>query len=162
MKIRRWSYSFLSTGILLLSVLHPVVAQADDVFTREDEEWFWHDRMMEQLRYQQQQPVRSAQQEFQECFNNIINGLNVTNELPNWRALGLGEIGSALCKALVKGDYNTGWILIKRFGDVLYSNNYFDLYSNNYFDREAVRKNFLDMLAATMIQRFGWTPPEYR
>ncbi|BAG02480.1 MULTISPECIES: hypothetical protein [Microcystis] len=148
MKIRRGPYSFLSTGILLFFVLHPVVAQADDVFTREDEEWFWHDRMMEQLRQPQQQPVRSAQQEFQECFN------NVTNELPNWRALGLGEIVSALCKALAKGDYNTVWILTKRFADVLYS--------NNYFDGEAGRKKYLDSQAASMIQLFGWTPPEYR
>jgi hypothetical protein len=104
--------------------------------------------MMERLRPQQQQPVRSEEQVLQDCFNNVMNTIT------NGRALGVGKIVSGLCKAHLVNDYNTAWILTKRLADVLYS--------NNYFGGEAGLKKYLDSEAASMIQIYGWTPPEYR
>lgn len=114
MKIRRWSYSLLSAGILLLSVSHPVVAQMsrqdweDQQRRQEEEEWYWHDRMMRQLKQEpQQQPLGSVREEAKVCFELMIRNY------PNTQAWGLSGLISAYCTAGVKGDFNTAWINLK-------------------------------------------------
>lgn len=154
MKIRSWFYSFLSIGILLLPVLHPVVVRADDWYEEqrrrrflEEEERFWHNRLMRQLEQRRQQEHRiSPEEKVKACFDAVA-------KLSYAQAYGLLGFISAYCTALEKGDYNTAWINMKRIAAIYLAKNHFS---------EAEVKEFLDIAGESMIKYYGWIPPEYR
>jgi hypothetical protein len=103
----------------------------------------------QQREQEQQQPLGSVREEAKVCFDYLIRNY------PNAQAWGLSGLISAYCTAGVKGDFNTAWVNLKRIGAVYHSKNFFR-------NGEAGLKEFLDTLAASMINNFGWTPPEYR
>lgn len=165
MKISIWAYSFLFTGVLLFSVLHPVAAQTADYYRRQEQErhdqWrrdsdeadqkrrnddydreFW-----ERRRQQQQQPVPSAREIAKTCSDFM------SQKLYKAQTYNLSGVISAYCTAFSRGDLNTAWIKVKRIAAIYVAKKYFS---------EADAEKYLDIIATDFINNQGWTPPEYK